>query len=127
MVGMDLTTVGWAAAALPATLLVGFAFGGLGLGVATLMRGWQDFDLLATVQLALFLFSGTFAPVGSAYPAPLRVLVEVSPLYQSVELVRGLTTGAPGPALLLHAAYLAAMAALGLFVAGRRMSRLLLR
>jgi lipooligosaccharide transport system permease protein len=127
MTGMGLTTPGWAAAAFPATVLVGFSFGGLGMALATLMRSWQDFDLLGTVQFALFLFSGTFAPVSTSYPAPVRALIEATPLYHSVELVRGLTTGSPHPILLVHVAYLAAMAAVGLLVAARRMGRLLLK
>ena len=126
MVFMHLTTAGWALAAFPASLLVGFAFGALGMALSTFMRGWQEFDLVATVQFALFLFSGTFAPV-DGYPPVLRVLVEVTPLYQSVQLIRGLTTGSVDVGLLGHVAYLAVMAAIGLAIAGRRMGRLLLK
>lgn len=125
MVVMGLTTAGWALATFPATLLVGFAFGSVGMGLATFMRSWQDFDLIGTVQFALFLFSGTFAPVDS-YPAAMRVLVDVTPLYHAVGLVRGLATGSIHPILLAHTAYLVAMAGLGLVLAGRRMGRLLL-
>jgi lipooligosaccharide transport system permease protein len=125
MVLLGLTSPGWALAAFPATLLVGFAFGGLGMGLSTFMRSWQDFDLMATAQFALFLFSGTFAPVGS-YPPLVRILVELTPLYHAVELVRGLTTGSLHLSLLAHVAYLAVMAGIGLLVAGRRMARLLL-
>jgi lipooligosaccharide transport system permease protein len=125
MVLMNLTTIGWALAAFPATLLVGFAFGGLGMGLSTFMRSWQDFDLMGTAQFALFLFSGTFAPVGS-YPVAVRWLVEATPLYHAVALIRGLTTGSPHLGLVGNAAYLVAMTAVGLLVAGRRMERLLL-
>jgi lipooligosaccharide transport system permease protein len=126
MVWMGLTTVGWAVAAFPATLLVGFAFGGLGMAVSTCMRGWQDFDYITIVQFAMFLFSSTFAPAG-AYPFAMRVLVELTPLYHGVELLRALTTGLMGWSLLGHVAYLVAMAVVGLWVAGRRMGRLLCR
>jgi lipooligosaccharide transport system permease protein len=126
MVLLGLTGPGWALAAYPATLLVGFAFGGLGMGLATYMRSWQDFDLMGTAQLALFLFSGTFAPV-SSYPFPLRLLVEATPLYHAVELIRGLTTGSLHPVLFGHAAYLVVMAGVGLAIAGRRMARQLLK
>jgi len=126
MVVMGLTTAGWAALAFPASLLVGFSFGGLGMALSTYMHSWQDFDLMATVQFALFLFSGTFVPV-SAYPAPVALLVQATPLYHAVELIRGLTTATAQWSLLGHAAYLAVMAAVGLAVAGRRMGRLLLK
>lgn len=127
MVGMGLTTLGWAAVALPATVLVGFSFGALGMALATFMHGWQDFDIIGTMLFALFLFSGTFAPVGGSYPGPVRALIEATPLYHAVELMRALTTGSPRPVLLLHLAYLLGMAALCLLVASRRMGRILLK
>ncbi len=52
--------------------------------------------------------------------------MECTPLYQSVTLMRGLTLGAVGPALLWHVAYLAVMGVAGLYIAGRRVGRLLL-
>lgn len=126
MVAMGLTRVGWALAAFPAALLVGLAFGAVGMAVSTLMRGWQDFDLVTTGQFALFLFSGTFSPVGD-YPPVLRVVVQATPLFHSVELVRGLAAGLPGWGLLGHAGYLLAMTAAGLWVAARRLERTLCR
>lgn len=126
MVAMGLTTAGWALVALPASLLVGFSFGGLGMALSTYMRSWQDFDLMATVQFALFLFSGTFVPVAD-YPTVLALLVQATPLYHAVELIRGLTTGTAQWGLLGHVAYLAVMTAFGVAVAGRRMGRLLLK
>ena len=77
--------------AFPAAVLVGFAFGALGMALSTFMRSWQDFDLMASAQFALFLFSGTFVPAHD-YPAVLRWVVEVTPLYRSVDLIRGVTT-----------------------------------
>jgi lipooligosaccharide transport system permease protein len=121
---LDLTTPLRALAAFPATILVGFAFGALGMTVSTLIRSWQDFDLIASGQFALFLFSGTFVPP-TAYPAVLRWLVEFSPLYRSVDLIRGLSTGATGWSQLLDVAYLLALLATGLTIAGRRMGNLL--
>jgi lipooligosaccharide transport system permease protein len=126
MVLMGLTSAGWALLTFPAALLVGFSFGALGMALSTLMRSWQDFDILGTVQFALFLFSATFAPLRS-YPLPARVLIEATPLYHAVELVRGLATASLHPVLLVHAAYLVVMTVAGLFIAGRRMGRLLLK
>lgn len=126
MVIMGLTSAGWALVTLPATVLVGFAFGGLGMAVATYLRTWQDFDYLVVAQFALFLFSGTFAPTDS-YPIGLRILIQLTPLTQAVDLVRGLTTATPSLALLGHILYLAVLAAAGLLLAGRRMNGLLCR
>jgi lipooligosaccharide transport system permease protein len=124
MVLLGLSTVGWAALALVASLLVGLAFGGAGMAISTLMRSWQDFDYMNAVVFGLFMFSGTFAPVTS-YPWEVKLAVAGLPLYHAVELIRGLTTGTPHWSLLGHAAYLAIMAVLGLAVAGRRMAKLL--
>ncbi|GAA4585234.1 lipooligosaccharide transport system permease protein [Actinoplanes octamycinicus] len=124
MVAMDLTTPLRALAAFPATVLVGFAFGALGMTTATLIRSWQDFDLIGAGQFALFLFSGTFVPAES-YPAALRWLVELSPLYRSVDLIRGISLGAVGWIQVVDVLYLLALLAVGLVVSGRRMGRLL--
>jgi len=124
MVAMDLTSLGRALVAFPAAVLVGFAFGALGMGLSTFMRSWQDFDLMGSAQFALFLFSGTFVPA-EAYPTVLRWLVEVTPLYRSVELIRSISIGAVGWSQLLDVAYLVGVTALGLWIAGRRMGRLL--
>ncbi|SDT67147.1 ABC transporter permease [Actinoplanes derwentensis] len=122
MVVMDLTTPARALLAFPASVLIGFAFGGLGLAISTVIRGWQDFDLISAGQFALFLFSGTFAPAG-AYPEVLRWLIEVTPLYRAVDLIRGLTLGEAGLMQLLDVAYLLALTVAGLLIAGRRMER----
>jgi lipooligosaccharide transport system permease protein len=124
MVALGLTTPARGAGAFAAAILVGFSFGGAGMALSTFMRSWQDFDLMASAQFALFLFSGTFVPA-EAYPAVLRWVVEVSPLYRSVDLVRGITIGAGGWMRLLDVVYLLALLAAGLAVAGRRMGRLL--
>ncbi|MBO3749720.1 ABC transporter permease [Streptosporangiaceae bacterium NEAU-GS5] len=125
MVAFGLATPLGALAALPAAMLVGLSFGALGMAVSTLMRGWQDFDLLTTGQFALFLFSGTFSPVQN-YPAGVEILIQLTPLYHAVELVRGLAIGVIGPGLLVNVAYLLAMVAASLWFASRRLERLLL-
>lgn len=124
MVAMDLTSGPRALAAFPAAVGVGFAFGALGMACATLVRNWQDFDLMGSVQFTLFLFSGTFVPA-ETYPAALRWLVEVTPLYRSVDLIRAVTLGTFDTAKLLDVGYLLALTALGLWFASRRMSRTL--
>jgi lipooligosaccharide transport system permease protein len=124
MVVMGLTSAGLAVVAFFAAMLVGFAFGGAGMALSTFMRSWQDFDLMVSAQFALFLFSGTFVPAQS-YPTVLRWVVEITPLYRSVDLVRGVTTGSWSWMQLVDVAYLLALIALGLVVAGRRMGTLL--
>lgn len=124
MAGLGLTTWPRAVAALPAAVAVGLAFGGLGLAIATWMRSWQDFDLLFVFQFALFLFSGTFVPA-QVYPSPVRWLVELSPLYRGVDLIRAVTLGPVGTVTVLDVVYLIGVTGLGLWIAARRMERLL--
>ena len=116
----------WVILAVPAALLIGFAFGAVAMAATSFMRTWQDFDLVQLVILPLFLFSATFYPV-TTYPEPIRFLVELTPLYHGVDLVRGLTTGALEPGMLVHVAYLLIMGLVGLAITSRRLERLLLK
>jgi lipooligosaccharide transport system permease protein len=126
MLTLGLVHSAWAVFALPVALLIGFAFAGAGMAATTFMKSWQHFEFIILATLPMFLFSTTFYPL-SVYPRPLQIVVECTPLYQGVALMRGLTLGVVGPALLWHAAYLAVMGLAGLRVAGWRISRLLLR
>lgn len=112
--------------ALPAAMLLGFTFASIGTAVTTFVRSWQDFDLVQLILLPLFLFSATFTPLG-LYPPALRVVIELTPLYHGVDLIRGLTTGALAPDLLLDVLYLAALSAVGLALSGARLRILLLK
>ena len=116
----------WALLALPAAVLIGFAFAAVGLAATTYLRGWQDFEFVQLALLPLFLFSTTFYPL-STYPGPLQVVVQCTPLYHGIELIRGLVTGEVDWSLLGHVAYLAAMGLIGLAIGARRLSGLLLK
>lgn len=123
--GFGLLISPWALLTLPAALLVALGFGAIGMAATTYMRSWQDFDLVTLAILPMFLFATTFYPL-SVYPPPLQVLVQCLPLYHAVELMRGLTTGAVHLGMLGNIAYFVVMAAIGLWVASRRISTLLL-
>jgi lipooligosaccharide transport system permease protein len=126
MVVLGLVVSPWVVLAVPAALLVGFAFGAVGMAATSFMKTWQDFDLIQLVILPLFLFSATFYPI-ETYPEALRVLVQLTPLYQGVDLIRSLTVGAISPILLFHVAYLLVMGFAGLYVVSRRLDKLLLQ
>ena len=59
------------------------------------------------------------------YPSVLRWIVEVTPLYRSVELIRGITTGVWAWMQLVDVLYLLVLFGIGLAVASRRMEKLL--
>ncbi|HYS31322.1 MAG TPA: ABC transporter permease [Streptosporangiaceae bacterium] len=126
MLAMGLVHSAWAVLDVPTALLIGFAFAGAGMAATTYMRSWQHFEFVMLATVPMFLFSTTFYPL-SVYPRPVQVIVECTPLYQGVVLLRGLTLGAVGPSLLWSAAYLAVLGAAGLALAGRRIGTLLLK
>ena len=126
MVLLGLVVSPWVVLAVPAALLVGFAFGAVGMAATSFMKTWQDFDLIQLVILPLFLFSATFFPL-ETYPEALQWVVRVTPLYQGVDLIRSLTIGHITPVLLVHVAYLAIMGFVGLWVVSRRLDKLLLQ
>ena len=126
LAALGLAHSAWLLAAVPASVLIGFGFAGLGMGATTFMRSWKDFDFVILATLPLFLFSSTFYPL-SVYPRGLQIVVECTPLYQAVTLLRGFALGDIGPAMFGNAAYLAVLGLAGLFVASRRLRRLLLR
>jgi lipooligosaccharide transport system permease protein len=125
MAGLGYVLSPWALLALPAALLVSFAFAAVGMAATTYMRSWQDFDKVSLALIPLFLFSSTFFPL-TQIPGWGQALVRVTPLYQGVALLRGLDTGFLSWSLAGHAAYLAVAGLLGVRAAARRMARLLL-
>lgn len=115
----------WALLALPATMLIGFTFGAVGMAASTFMRSWQDFDLVTLALMPMFLFSGAFYPL-SVYNHQVRTLIEALPLYHGIDLVRALVLGRVHAGLLWDVAYLAGLGLAGAVVAARRLERLLL-
>jgi lipooligosaccharide transport system permease protein len=126
MLAMGLVHSAWAVFAVPVALLIGFAFAGAGMAATTYMKSWQHFEFVMLATVPMFLFSTTFYPLG-VYPRPVQVIVECTPLYQGVALVRGLTLGVVGPGLAWNLAYLAVLGTIGLAIAGRRISTLLMK
>jgi lipooligosaccharide transport system permease protein len=111
--------------ALPALLLVAFGFASLGMGITSYLKTFQQMDWIQFVLLPMFLLSATFYPI-TVYPEPVQWIVQALPLWHGVELVRGLTTGVLGPAMLLHLLYYVVMIAVGLLFTTRRLRALFL-
>jgi lipooligosaccharide transport system permease protein len=126
MLAMGMISSWWAVLALPAALLIGFAFSSVFMAWTTYMKSFQDFDKITLVQLPLFLFSATFFPVEAFGDGVLRWVVEATPLYRGVVLCRELTTGALTWASAVSVVYLVVMGVVGLLVVRRRLDSLLL-
>ena len=125
MWGLGLVHSWSAVLALPAALLIGFAFSAVCMGLTTFMTSWQDFEKITLVQLPLFLFSGTFFPV-TAFHGGVRWVVEATPLYRGVVLCRELTTGVVTWESGVSVVYLVVMGLAGLLLVRRRLDGLLL-
>lgn len=125
MCALGLVHSWWALLALPGALLISMTFAALGMALTTYMRSWQDFDYVTLGTLPLLLFSATFFPL-SAFPVGIRWLVEITPLYRGVALMRELTTGLLSWESLASVVYLVVLAWFGLSLCRRRLDKLLL-
>ena len=125
MAGFGYVRSPWAVLCLPAAMSISFAFSAVGMVGTTYMRSWQDFDKVSLVLIPLFLFSGTFAPL-TVYAGWIQAIVRCTPLYQGVAILRGLDLGVVSWTLVGHEAYLLVAGFVGLVVATRRMTALLL-
>ena len=110
--------------AMPAAILIGFAFAAVGMAATTFMRSWQDFEYVQLVLAPMFLFSATFYPLDLSGRAAVARAGDA--LYHGVALVRELMLGDVGAGVLAYVAYLAVMGLVGAVFAARRVERLLL-
>ena len=126
MLALGLIQSVWAVLALPAVML---SAGALSSGAMVLTGITKEISSLEKVMtlivFPLFLFSGTFFPVG-LYPGFLQPIVMATPLFHSAALLRDLTTGQVGMGTLLHVTYLVAMVVIAASVAIRLMRRRLI-
>jgi lipooligosaccharide transport system permease protein len=108
----------WGLLAIPAAVLVAFGFASVGMGVTSYLKNHQQMQWIQFVMLPMFLFSGTFYPL-SIYPQVVQWFIQAMPLWQAIELIRGLTLGLLNWAMLGHALYFVAMIIGGLYFTTR--------
>jgi len=125
MLVMGLLASWWAVLAVPVALLIALGFGAVGMALTSFVKSWQQLEWINTAILPMFLFSTTFYPL-SVYPPAIQAVVRCLPLYQGIELMRGLCLGIVSASLLWHVLYFLVMAAVGILVTSRRLDRLLL-
>ena len=122
---LGMTTSWWSLLSVPIAILIALAFSAVGMAITTYMRTWEDFEYVTTVTLPLFLFSATFYPAASY--GDWQWVLQLSPLYHGVALVRGANYGVWEWSYLGHVAFLLAMLVAGVVVAARRISTLILK
>jgi lipooligosaccharide transport system permease protein len=117
----------WGLLIVPAALLVAAAFAAAGLAGTSYLRTVNDFDIpMGLIVMPMFLFSGTFFPI-DIYPEPIQWLMQINPLYHSISLMRGLSTGIVGWQQVWDFAFLAGLFALCMWIAMRQMERKLIK
>jgi lipooligosaccharide transport system permease protein len=116
-----------ALATIPAILLIGLAFGALGLCVNALATGYDFFSYYMTLLLTpMMMLSGVFFPV-ERLPSAVQAFTQLLPLYHGVELMRPLLAGRLPAGLPLHVAVLAVYALAGFYLAAVLTRRRLLK
>jgi lipooligosaccharide transport system permease protein len=123
VIGLNLSW--FALLALPAVLLIAFGFASFGMGITSFMKTFQQMDWINFIMLPMFLLSATFFPL-TVYPTSIQWIIQAMPLWQGVELIRGLTTGAVSVGMLWHVLYFLVMIVLGLVLTTRRLRALFL-
>lgn len=111
--------------ALPAVLLIAFAFASFGMGITSYMKTFQQMDWINFIMMPMFLLSATFYPI-TVYPQALQWVVQAMPLWHGVELVRGFTTGVIDSATPWHILYFLVMIMIGMALTTRRLKVLFL-
>ena len=124
MWALGMTTSVWALGMLPVAILISFAFSSVGMAATTYMRSWADFEYVPSIMLPMFLFSATFYPLSSY--GDWQWVVQISPLYHGVAMMRSLNLGEWSWAFGGHLTVLVAMSLFGVSVTAKRIERLLL-
>ncbi len=113
---------------IPVSLLVAAAFAAAGLAGTSYLRTVNDFDVpMGLIVMPMFLFSGTFFPIESVLPDWLVTIIQLTPLYHGINLIRGLSTGILDIGQLWDLLYLVVFFAICLWIAMRQMERKLIK
>jgi lipooligosaccharide transport system permease protein len=121
----------WGLLMVPAALLVAAAFAAAGLAGTSYLRTVNDFDVpMGLIVMPMFLFSGTFFPPQEVFVGGLSWIMwvlQLTPLFHAINLIRGLSLGDIGPALAWDFAYLVVFFAICMTIAMRQMGRKLIK
>lgn len=123
---LGLVTSWWAILAIPAAVIIAFAFSAVGMAFTSYAKSYQQMDLINVILLPMFLFSGSFYPI-TVFPEWIQRTIQALPLWHAIELVRGLMLGDISWALLGHTGYFVAMIVLGTFFTARRLNALFMK
>jgi lipooligosaccharide transport system permease protein len=83
-------------------------------------------NIIQIAMMPMFLFSGSFFPI-SVFPRWVQTIIEVFPLWQAIQMIRGLTLGVINIGLLGHIGYFLILIASGLYFTTKRLDALFMR
>lgn len=122
--GLIISPYAWLA--IPAALLIAFAFAAVGMAVTSYLVSFTQMNWINFFLMPMFLFSGTFYPV-SVFPQFIQTIVNCLPLAQAVDLTRSIMLGNIDSHLVLPVVYFVSMIAVGLYFTTRRLTALFMR
>ncbi len=125
MVGLGLTSSWWVILALPASVVLAWMFAAMGIFGTTYVLTWTDFDFINIALLPLFLASTTFFTL-ETYPGWAQPIVQITPLYHGVALLRDLSLGTVGWPDVAHVFYMIFVGLICTRLASRRLGAMLL-
>ncbi len=116
----------WGVLAIPAAVLIAFGIASLGMAITSYFSSYQQMQIIPIIMMPMFLFSGSFFPI-SVFPRWVQTIIEIFPLWQAIQMIRGLTLGVINIGLLGHILYFLILIASGLFFTTKRLNALFMR
>jgi lipooligosaccharide transport system permease protein len=111
----------WGFLAIPAAVLIAFGLASIGMAIT-----YQQLNVIQIAMMPMFLFSGSFFPI-SVFPRWVQTVIEVFPLWQAIQMIRGLTLGVINIGLLGHILYFIILISSGLYFTTKRLDALFMR
>ena len=116
----------WGVLAIPAAVLIAFGLASIGMAITSYFSSYQQMNVIQIAMMPMFLFSGSFFPI-SVFPRWVQTVIEIFPLWQAIQMIRGLTLGVINIGLLGHIAYFLILIAGGLYFTTKRLDALFMR
>lgn len=116
----------WGILAIPAAVLIAFGFASVGMAITSYFTSYQQMNLIQIAMMPMFLFSGSFFPI-SVFSPWIQRIIEAFPLWQAIQMIRGLTLGTLSVGLLGHVLYFLIMIVSGLYFTTKRLDALFMR
>jgi lipooligosaccharide transport system permease protein len=116
----------WGILAIPAAVLIAFGLASIGMAITSYFSSYQQMNVIQIAMMPMFLFSGSFFPI-SVFPRWVQTIIEVFPLWQAIQMIRGLTFGVINIGLVGHFVYFLVLIAGGLYFTTKRLDALFMR